>query len=240
MLINKNFYKTILIIALVILFIVLMKWFHVRDYLSIEGFNRYRNSILFYENMHPDVFIIGYVFLYILVIACCIPGTIILDLLAGYIFGIFGGTLLVLFSYSVGSCINFLIIRSFCKKTLEHKFSKFRHFINGHGRYGLLLNLISLRLIAVIPFWVTNIVAALLGIRMSIFILSTFIGIIPSSVIYVIIGDGVCDSITGGQALNAKIMLNPKIWIPLIIMGILLMMPNIIKSIRHRRSKSEL
>ncbi len=210
-----------------------MRWLHLHDYLSIEGFNHYRNEIMLYENDNPGIFILSYIILYIATIACCIPGTIIFDLLAGYVFGIFGGSILVLCSYMIGSCINFFIVRFFLHKALENKFNKFKHFITGHGTYGLLLNLISLRLIAVIPFWIINIIAALVNVRLSTFILSTFIGILPSSIIYVVIGDGVNDSVNSGDGLSTTILLNPKIWIPLCIMGIILMTPNIIKSLKH-------
>lgn len=230
---RKNLFKVLVAILIVIVFIVLINWLHLRDYLSIEGFNHYRSEIMLYENDNPHIFIMGYIIIYVITIACCISGTIIFDLLAGYIFGIFEGSILVVFSYMAGSCINFLIVRFFLRQTLENKFNKFKHFITGHSTYSLLLNLTSLRLIAVIPFWIINIIAALVNVRLSTFILSTFIGILPSSIIYVIIGDGVNDSITGGGRLSAAIMLNPKIWIPLCIMGIILMAPSIIKSIKH-------
>lgn len=234
MVVRKNIYKVLLVVAIVTIFIALVQYFHLRNYLSIEGFNRYRNDIMFFENNHPNMFVIGYVALYVLIIACCIPGTIFFDLLAGFVFGIYWGSILVIVSYLSGACVNFLIVRLFFKGALEHRFSKFKHFIHGNSRYGLLLNLIGLRLIAVIPFWVLNIVAALLNVRMGTFIISTAIGITPMSVIYVIIGDGVRDSVSNGHQLTADIVLNPKIWIPLFCMAILLMLPNIIKLIRMK------
>ena len=43
--------------------------------------------------------------------------------------------------------------------------------------------LLALRLIPVVPFWVVNIVPALLGMRLNHYVLTTFIGITPGTLI---------------------------------------------------------
>ena len=45
--------------------------------------------------------------------------------------------------------------------------------------------LLALRLIPAAPFWVVNIVPALLGMRLNHYVLATFIGITPGTLIYV-------------------------------------------------------
>ncbi len=235
MVFRHKFYKFLLILLFIGLCSLIVWHFHLRTYLSVEGFKHYRDTLAVYQKAHPYLFIFFYISLYVFIITCCIPGTIIFDLLAGFIFGCFLGTLLVVGSYLTGSIINFVIVRYFFRNALEHKFGKFKRFIYGSGKYGLLLNLISLRLIAVIPFWVLNIIAALLNIRMHTFILSTFIGIIPMSIIYVLIGEGVHDSISAGQDLTVDVITNPKIWVPLFCMALILMLPNILKSSKKFR-----
>jgi uncharacterized membrane protein YdjX (TVP38/TMEM64 family) len=236
---RKNLYKVLLIVGGIAVFIFLAHMFRLREYLSVEGFNNYHDQIVAYADAHTRLFIFGYIVLYILIIACCIPGTILFDLLAGFMFGIWGGSALVIFSYLTGACVNFIIVRFFFRGMLEHKFGKFKHFIHGSGKYGLLINLISLRLIAVIPFWILNIVAALLNVRMGTFILSTLIGITPMSVIYVVIGDGVRDTTSNGQKLTPDVLTNPKIWIPLFCMAAILMAPNIIKLIKNKTKSTQ-
>ena len=121
------------------------------------------------------------------------------------------------------------------KYFLEHKFNKFKRFIHGGGKYGLLINLISLRLIAIIPCWVLNILAAILNVRFRTFVVSTLIGITPMSIIYVVIGDGVRDTTANGQMLSADVLANPKIWIPLFCMAAILMIPNLVKLFKNKR-----
>ena len=50
--------------------------------------------------------------------------------------------------------------------------------------------LLALRLIPAAPFWVVNIVPALLGMRLAPFFIATFIGIAPGTSVYVAVGHG--------------------------------------------------
>lgn len=56
--------------------------------------------------------------------------------------------------------------------------------------------LLTLRLIPLFPFWVVNIVPALLDIKAKTFIVATLLGIIPGSTVYVMVGtwfkSGIC------------------------------------------------
>ena len=229
--------KLFLAFFVIIVLMVLWQYFDVGTYLSFAGFSHYYNDILFYNKLHPYLFIAWFVILYVLIISSCIPGTIFFDLLAGGVFGVFYGSILVIFSYLIGSCTNFLIVRYFLKDILKNKFNKFKAFIHGDGKFGLLLNLIGLRLIVVIPFWVLNIIAALINIKMRTFIISTLIGTTPISIIYVVMGKGIHDSIIQGHELNTAVVTNPRIWIPLLCIALIMILPTIIKSIKKQHIK---
>jgi uncharacterized membrane protein YdjX (TVP38/TMEM64 family) len=216
-------------------FIALVEYYHLNDYLSLEGFNHYRDKIMGYEVSHPILFVISYIVSYVVLIIVCIPGTILFDLIAGFVFGWYYGTVIVVFSYSVGSFLNFILIRYFFKNLLANRFTKFKSLIHGSGRYGLFINMTGLRLIAVIPFWVLNIIAALINVNPRIFIISTLIGVLPSTIIYAVIGDGVRDMLNKGEQLTPELLLNPRIWIPIIIMALLLMLPNFIKYYKQNK-----
>ena len=186
--------KLSILIVMVFVFIFIINYYHINDYLSLKGFNNYHNQLMSFEVRHPYEFMIAYVVIYVVLISLCIPGTILLDLIAGFVFGSIFGSIIVILSYAVGSLLNFLLVRFFFKDMLADRFAKFAAIIHGSGDYGLLINLIGLRLIAVIPFWILNIAAALLNVRLSTFLISTIIGIIPSSIIYAVIGAGVHDT----------------------------------------------
>lgn len=235
---KNNIIKILIVFIVVGLLFYTAEHFQLNNYLSLNGFNNYHKQIVAYRDLQPKLFIFIYIIAYVLLITCCIPGTILFDLLAGFLFGYYLGSILVIFSYLLGAFCNFFLIR-YIFKDMEflHRFDKFRNLVHGSGKYGLLLNLISLRLIAVIPFWILNIVAALLKVRISTFLLSTLIGITPTSIIYVVIGDGVKDLLSHNQQLTPAFLTNPKIWLPLFILSLLLMLPNIIKSYKRAKNK---
>lgn len=236
---KRIFIKFGILIATIIFLIAVIKFYHLDRYLSLNGFNVYREQIMWFETAHPLAFITGYVLIYILLITLCIPGTILFDLIAGFIFGIYFGLVLVVVSYGIGAFCNFLLVRYFFKEFFTNRFSRFKLLIHGSGKHGLLLNLIGLRFIAVIPFWVLNIVAAIINVSSKTFLLSTLIGIIPSSLIYVIIGDGVREAFTKKVELSPEIMVNPKIWLPLVCMALLLLVPNFIRYYKHHKIRGQ-
>jgi len=82
-----------------------------------------------------------------------------------------------------------------------------------------------LRLIPIFPFWVVNIVPALLGINARTFISATLIGIIPGSVVYVLLGSGLSHIFATNQTPDMSIIFDPKILLPLLALAALTILP---------------
>lgn len=234
-------YKLVLFVIFIAVIVVLFERLHLYLYLNLDGFNQYHQQVLAYEEENTLVFIIGYIISYIVLIAACIPGTILFDLLAGFLFGPVAGSFIVIGSYLSGAVVNFLLVKFFFKEFLTHKFGHLRHVVDkGGDSRAMSLNLIGLRFIPVIPFWLLNILAAILNIRLQTFIFTTFIGIIPTSIIYVLIGHGVRTSINDNHPLTMSTISNPELWAPLIMLGLIILIPNIIRNIRKRKQNAAL
>ncbi|MFN7095188.1 MAG: hypothetical protein ACK4M7_07470, partial [Burkholderiales bacterium] len=63
--------------------------------------------------------------------------------------------------------------------------------------------------------------------------------IIPASVIYVLIGEGIHETVKDHQELSAQMLAEPKIWLPLFLLVIILMLPNLIKARKNKLSQRE-
>ena len=50
--------------------------------------------------------------------------------------------------------------------------------------------LLALRLVPLFPFWLVNLVPALLGVRLDVYIVGTLVGIVPGTFVYALVGDG--------------------------------------------------
>ncbi len=232
--IKKKLFKLIVTLTIVILFILMLQHYNLFKYLGINGFSTYNSYFLNLKFCYPIAFIVTFFGLYVILIILCIPGTIAFDLIAGFIWGALWGSVIVVISYLVGAILNFIFVKYIFRKQFENRFHKFKYFISGHDRNSLLMNLIGLRLVAVIPFWVINIAAAMVNVSIRDFIISTFLGILPTSIIYSFIGAGVRDSIANGGELSTDILLNYKIWSPLLILGLMLLIPNFIKHFKKK------
>jgi len=84
------------------------------------------------------------------------------------------------------------------------------------------------------PFWVVNIVPALLDVRLRIYIIATFIGIIPGTFVYVLVGNGLESVIAAGQRPDLGIIFRPEILAPFIGLALLSLVPIIYKKYKKK------
>ncbi len=232
---KKKILKLLIFVFLALTFAMLFEHLHLYTYLNLDSFNRYHNQILGFEQQHIFEFTVVYIISYIVLIACCVPGTIIFDLIAGFIYGPFVGVFLVISCYLLGAIVNFSLVKILFRDILRKRFGHLQHLVlNERGMSATALNLIGLRFIPVIPFWLLNILAAILGIPFWIFVGTTFIGIIPTSIVYVLIGHGVREHMRENQPITMAMLTEPKLWVPMVMLALLILIPNLIRSIRKK------
>lgn len=232
---KRTLFKFLGLFIVIAILLVIFERYHLWMYLSVDGFNRYHDEILHFEQHHIFEFTAFYIAAYVILIACCIPGTILFDLLAGFIYGPIIGSILVIFCYLTGAIVNFILVRFLLYDLLHKHFAHLRHVIlKENGLKSTAINLIGLRFIPVIPFWLLNIVAAVVQIPLWVFVITTFLGIIPTSVIYVLIGNGVRIQMQYHQPVTLNSLANPTLLGPLILLGLLILVPNLIRSYRKK------
>ena len=85
--------------------------------------------------------------------------------------------------------------------------------------------ILTLRLIPVTPFWLTNVAAGLIAIPVATFAAATLIGIWPVAVIYAGVGAGLDALFVSGRALSLHALITPRILLPLIGLAVLSVLP---------------
>lgn len=130
----------------------------------------------------------GFVGLYLFLTTLSIPGSIILTLLAGAIFGIPLGLFWVMFSTTTGACLAFLMSRYlfrdyFCKR-FHSQFNRMNFRVKKEG----IAYLFTLRMIPISPYVVVNIVMGLTQMKIWNFAWVTFLGMLPGTFLYVLAG----------------------------------------------------
>jgi uncharacterized membrane protein YdjX (TVP38/TMEM64 family) len=96
--------------------------------------------------------------------------------------------------------------------------------------------LLFLRLVPVFPFWLVNIVPALLGMALGPYMLATLIGIIPGAVVYSSVGSGLGMLLDRGEMPNLGIIFEWRILLPLLGLAVLALVPVLYTRLRARKT----
>ncbi len=131
------------------------------------------------------VFIIFYVFAVVLML----PGSL-LTLGAGYLFGLGYGFVIVSFASTVGATCAFLVGRFFARDWVSGKLSampRFSALDRAVGERGAIVVLLT-RLSPAFPFSLLNYALGLTQVPLKIYVLVSWLGMIPGTLLYVYLG----------------------------------------------------
>jgi uncharacterized membrane protein YdjX (TVP38/TMEM64 family) len=75
---------------------------------------------------------------------------------------------------------------------------------------------------------------AFLGVRLSTFVVGTFVGIIPGAFVYAGVGTGLGAILESGGTPDGSALLQPRVFLPIAGLAALALVPVIAKRLRHR------
>jgi|HubBroStandDraft_6_1064221.scaffolds.fasta_scaffold173444_2 uncharacterized membrane protein YdjX (TVP38/TMEM64 family) len=176
---------------------------------------------------------LGYTCLYAGLTALSVPGAMLLTLAAGFLFGPWLGTLYALVGATIGAVTVFLAARAGLAGLAERAGPRATRLEAGF-REDAFNYLLCLRLVPVFPFWLVNLVAGAMEIRLSVYIIATFLGMIPGAFVYASLGNGIGALIAAGQHPDRYMIFRPSILLPLIGLAALALVPVIAKRRRGR------
>ena len=168
------------------------------EYISLSNLIKHREAMVAFVSDNILLAMLSYLVLYIIIVAVSFPGASALTITSGLIFGgILGGVLTVI-GATTGAVIIFLIARSSLGEVMEKKAGPFVQKMIAGFQKDQFQYLLTLRLAPIFPFWVVNIVPALLNMKLGQYALATLIGIIPGTFAFAFIGAGL-DSVIAAQ-----------------------------------------
>ena len=85
--------------------------------------------------------------------------------------------------------------------------------------------LLVLRLVPLFPFWLVNLVPAFLGVALGTYVLGTFLGIIPGSLVFASVGNGLGAVFDAGKTPDLGIIFEPAILGPILALSLLALVP---------------
>ena len=196
------------------------------------------NRDYFFELKRSNLFLLTLTFLLLTIIWILMAGFASpIALLAGFIFGKWLGTFILVFGMSIGATFLYIFANYFLKEIIKEKFlNKFKDlevkFKRSEFNY-----LLIYRFIGGIPFVISNVLPCIFNVKIGNFFLATIIGIIPQIFLMVSIGSGIEKIID--QNLEAPkikdLIFSPDIYFPLIGFFLLIILTIILRKFFYKK-----
>ena len=214
--------------------------FTLRDYLTFETLRDNREALLAFRDANYLATVAVFMLAYIVIVAFSLPGATIATLTGGFLFATFPGALCNVTAATIGAILIFLAARWGLGERLSAKMGdsegavkKIKDGIDENQWSMLFL----IRLVPAVPFFVANLVPALVGVPLNRFAISTFLGIIPGGVVYTSVGAGLGEVFASGETPNLGIIFEPQILFPILGLCVLAAFPIVIKAIRGQKDQ---
>jgi uncharacterized membrane protein YdjX (TVP38/TMEM64 family) len=95
--------------------------------------------------------------------------------------------------------------------------------------------LFLMRLVPAVPFFVANLLPALVGVRFFNFAFTTVLGIIPGAIVFTWIGVGLGEVFDRGDSPDLSLLWEPQIIGPILGLSALAALPMILKAVRGKK-----
>jgi pyruvate/2-oxoglutarate dehydrogenase complex dihydrolipoamide dehydrogenase (E3) component/uncharacterized membrane protein YdjX (TVP38/TMEM64 family) len=157
-------------------------------YLSLEFFTSQQAAIRAHVQAYPVESALVFFLIYIAVTGLSLPGAALMTLVAGALFGLLWGTVIVSFASSAGATLAFLVSRFLLRDWVQRRFGeKLKPINEGVAKEGAFY-LFALRLVPAFPFFVINLVMALTPIRTWTFYWVSQVGMLAGTIVFVYAG----------------------------------------------------
>ena len=204
----KKLLPKALLVAGIVIIIYLFNRYDLGQYLTLDYIKENQAKFNELYNQNPFVYILAFFLIYVTITAVSLPGAAILTLLAGALFGLVVGTILVSFASTIGASLAFLMSRFLFREFFQKKFRYFFEKINqGFEKEGKFY-LFSLRLVPLFPFFVINVVMGLTKMDLKSFYWVSQLGMFLGTVIYVNAGSSLANINDLGDILSFNIIIS--------------------------------
>ncbi len=181
---------------------------------------------------------LGYMVIYAVAIAFSVPGGAMMTIIGAFLFGWQLAAVYVVFAATIGAAALFLIARSAVGNRLHERAGPWMQKMEAGFQENALWYLQVLRLIPLFPFFVVNLVPAFLGVTLRTYVIGTFFGIIPGTIVFALAGGGLASVLANEDAeFDLSSVLTPEVAAALVGLGLLALIPVIYKKVQARKSK---
>jgi uncharacterized membrane protein YdjX (TVP38/TMEM64 family) len=208
-----------------------------RDSLTFEALAQHREALIAYRDAHYALAVVVFVLAYVGIVAFSLPGATVATLTGGFLFGLFPGVFYNLAGATAGAVLLFLAARAGFGAGLAAK-------IEAQGgkvarlRAALAANewevLFLMRVTPIVPFFMANLIPALLNVSLVKFAVTTAVGIVPGALVLTAVGSGLGEVFATGGTPDLSVFLEPYVLWPILGLVGLGIMPIVVRALRRK------
>jgi uncharacterized membrane protein YdjX (TVP38/TMEM64 family) len=225
-------------LGIIALGLALFFYFDGPSYVNMDSLRENREVLAGFVQENFLLAFLGFIAAYAVLVAISFPGSSILTIVGGFLFGAFTGTLGVVIAATLGATAIFFAAKTAFGESLRAKLGsgKLAKFEEGL-KDNELSYLFILRLVPIFPFFLVNVAPALFDVKTRNYMISTFFGIIPGSFVYASVGNGIGAVFDRGEEANLSgLMFQPAVIGPILGLIALAMIPVIYKRVKASKT----
>lgn len=191
--------RKLLLLSLILTLIVGFFAFDLADYFTLANLKAQQAALDARVEAHPWQAAMLFFLAYVTITGLSLPGAALMTLLAGALFGLLEGFLLVSFASTLGATLAMLSSRFLLRDWVQARFGRrFEGIDDGVRREGAFY-LFALRLVPLFPFFLINLAMGLTRLPVRTFWWVSQLGMLPGTLVYVNAGRelGRLDSLGG-------------------------------------------
>jgi uncharacterized membrane protein YdjX (TVP38/TMEM64 family) len=205
-------------------------------YIGLDVIEKHREALLSLVAGHAVAAALGFIAVYAVMAAFSIPGALVMTVASGFLFGTLPGAAYSVIGATLGAIALFLAARTALGDLLRDRAGPALSKMRAGFQENALNYLLVLRLIPLFPFWLVNLVPALLGVSLQVFVVGTVIGIIPGSLVYASVGNGLGAIFEAGETESIKdAIFEPQVLLPIVGLIALSLLPVIYRKLKDRK-----
>jgi uncharacterized membrane protein YdjX (TVP38/TMEM64 family) len=212
--------------------------FLLSDRLTFETLAENREALLAFRDAHYAATVAVFLAAYTAIVAFSLPGATVATLTGGFLFATFPGVLYNVTAATLGATAIFLAARWGLGDRLAARMDASEGMVKrikagiDETQWEMLF---LIRLVPAVPFFVANLVPSFVGVPLSRFVITTFLGIIPGALVYTSVGAGLGEVFAAGERPDLDLIFEPRILLPLLGLAALAALPIGLKAVRGRK-----
>ncbi len=199
------------------------------DMVRLEVIKEQRGVLLDMVGAYPVLGVLGFVVLYVVVVALSLPIALMMTLVGGLLFGRWLGTVAIVIGATAGATILFLVARSTLGAVLCKKAEPLYDKIAANMKQNAVGYMLFMRLVPLFPFFLVNIVPALFKVRLRPYLITTFFGIMLGTFVYANVGREL------GRIDSLADLVSPQSLIAIGLLGVIALVPVFYKQVKSRK-----